>query len=103
MPFHRQKVIAPEKIGDIMLELFSPDPEGQGVPFAHVSIYVRMDDGEVKVRREDLVEHFGQEKVDELLAFAESIRAKAIEEVLPVKGVGLEDANVETKQKVRAS
>jgi hypothetical protein len=82
MAFDKMAVPTPTKIADISVELFSPDPTGEGTPSAKYSVQVTMSDGTVKVLTGELTPHLTQAQTTSLLAFMSSMRAKAIAEIL---------------------
>ncbi len=83
MAFGRKAAITPVKIRDTATTLFDPDPAGTGKRSATVDIQIEMSDGSVIVRRFNLAEHFPAATINQLVAFVDSIRTKAISEILP--------------------
>lgn len=84
MAFPREQAITGVKIGDIAIELFDPNPEGEEVQKASVSVQVYMSNGAIEVRHYDLAEHFPASTINQLKTLAATIRTKAGAEILPI-------------------
>jgi hypothetical protein len=79
----------PERIGEITITLFDPDPQPPagrvGLPgrSARAEITVVFDDGHTRTVTANIPDHFSAATINQLIAFADSVRAKAIAEILP--------------------
>ena len=83
MAFTEEVSRTPTAIEDISIELFSPNPAGEGVAAASCSVQVRYDTGEIKVVTGDLVPHLSQQQINVLMGFMADMRIKANAEILP--------------------
>lgn len=73
---------SPEKIGDIVVTLYDPNPEGEGTQAANVSIQVLMGDGTVKIKQFPLAPHVSTTVMNQLKSLMANLRTKANTEIL---------------------
>lgn len=83
MTFPTQPIRTPVAIGDIIVELQQPNPDGGGQSRAFYTVQVIHSDGTRHTLTGDLVPHLTQAQIDGLLAFMASMRVKAVDEILP--------------------
>lgn len=89
MAFDRIAGATPVRIGDVTCILFDPDPNAPagrvGLPprSATARIEVVFDDGHTRTVTANIPDHFSTTVINQLIAFADSVRAKAIAEILP--------------------
>jgi len=83
MAFPQEPVRTPERISDIEVTLFSPDPTGPEQAGATYVVWVRPSDGSVRRVAGNLVPHLTQAQINALLSFMSDMRAKANAEILP--------------------
>lgn len=83
MAFTEEVSRTPTAIEDISIELFSPNPAGEGVAAASYSVQVRFSDSSIVVRTGDLVPHITTAQINALLGFMASLRTQAIAQFLP--------------------
>lgn len=89
MAFERQPAITDVSIGDVRVEIFDPDPTESGDPLrdnrrqsAVAIIEVRRSDGSARTIRANVADHFSATTINQLKAFAASVRSKAVAEIL---------------------
>ncbi len=82
MAFEREKTVLPLSIGDISIAIFDPDPVGPGVQSAIVFVQIRMDDGQIRNRQDNLADHVSAATITQLKTLAATLRTKAIAEIL---------------------
>jgi hypothetical protein len=79
----------PERIGEITVTLFDPDPApppgrvGLPVRSAIAEIVVVFNDGHTRTVTANIADHFTPTVLNQLIAFVTSVRTKAIAEILP--------------------
>ena len=83
MAFERQAARTPTAIGRVEIHLLSPDPTGNEQPGAEYAVTVRYDNGEHHTLRGNLVPHLTAGQISALMGFMDTLRAKAIAEILP--------------------
>lgn len=83
MAFGKEPSRVPAAIADIEVRIFSPDPAGAGVAGINYSIQVRMSDGSVRVLTGNLVPQLTAGQINTLTAFMDTLRTKAVAEILP--------------------
>lgn len=81
--------VVPDRIGNVTITLFDPDPSPPGGRVglagrsATARIEVIFDDGHTRTVTANIPDHFSAAVINQLIAFADSVRAKAIAEILP--------------------
>ena len=83
MAFTRQAARTPVAIGNIEVRLFSPDPLGDETAAAAFVLIVHYDNGEQRTLKGDLIPHLTAGQISALMGFMDTLRAKAIAEILP--------------------
>lgn len=83
MTFTKEVTVTPVAIGDITVELYSPDPTGDNSAATRFTVYARMSDGTRKLLAGDLVPHLTPAQKGSLTTLMTTIRAKAVAEILP--------------------
>ena len=83
MAFTREENIVPVKIRDIDIGLFDPDPTGGEAQSARVAVQVQMSNGDILIRHFNLADHVSGATINQLIALAANLRAKAVSEILP--------------------
>lgn len=85
MAFEPITAPVPVSIGEINTNLFDPDPSsGLGIPkSAHATVQIVMSDGTSVYRTYNPANHLPPETIQQLIAFVDSLRTKANNEILP--------------------
>lgn len=81
MAFTKEPTRVPTAIGDMSVQMFTPAGGGQGS--SDFSIQVMYSDGTMQVKTGNLVPHLTQAQINQLQAFMDALRTKAISEILP--------------------
>jgi hypothetical protein len=81
--FDKQAARTPTAIGDLSIQLFSPDPTGTEQASASFSLQVKFNDGSLRIMTGDLQPHLSQAQITQLQSFMTTLRSKAVAEVLP--------------------
>lgn len=82
MDFPRLVPPTAQRIGDIVIELYSPGVGSEHPAGARYTVKVWMSDGSVKELRGDLVPFLTQQQINGQLAFLDTMRARAVAEIL---------------------
>lgn len=83
MAFPQEPTRTPTSIADISIELDDIiDDEGGNNYAARYSVQVVMSDGSLRVQRGNLVPHITTNKRNALLAFMQTLRQRAIDQIL---------------------
>lgn len=83
MAFPAHPIRTPVAIGDLIIELQQPTPNGGGQPRTFYTVQVIYNDGTRQTLTGDLQPHLTTAQINNLLAFMASMRTKAESEILP--------------------
>jgi hypothetical protein len=83
MAFPLEPTRTPIAIRDISIDLFDPDPLGEGVQAVRYSVQIAFDDGSIVVRVGNLVPQLTPAQTTQLQTFMADMRTKAEMEFLP--------------------
>lgn len=80
--FPEEPSITPQRIGDIGVNLYDPDPQAGNVQRARVIVQVIMSNGEVEVKNYNLADHVSAATISQLQGMMATLRTKANTEIL---------------------
>lgn len=83
MAFEQLPVITPTRIGEVRVQLISPDPESEETGGIYHTIDVWFDNGTVYQVTGELTSHLSPEIVNSLVVFMLALRAQAESQILP--------------------
>lgn len=83
MAFPRQEAVVPQRIGDVEVYLLLPASGSPRGPRGVARIEVVMSDGTIRMISAELADHFPATTINQLIGFMDSVRSKAIAEILP--------------------
>jgi len=83
MAFDRETAVTPASIGDILIEIYDPEPSTGNPRRIWARIDVVMSDGHTRTREINLGPHLGAAAITQLTTLVETVRQKANDEMLP--------------------
>jgi len=87
MAFDRETAVTPASIGDILIEIYDPEPSSGNPRRIMARIDVVMSDGHTRTRSIDLGPHLSDPAKTQLTTLVETVRQKANNEMLPEETV----------------